>query len=177
MRVSVGKKNARKEGRTVTAGLQLTPCELWRRMGRGGTANLILNLGSRWRLSGKLHTPAALAALPIPLQAGWTPEPIRMAWGEKLFFPLEDWATIISRARIYRHINKSTLSVPMSLIHSYIRSNPFNDIQSQQAWCPNLTKLCPLVSRQTAYLEEKCNLLWPTHLFSDLISTYSRSTN
>ena len=46
----------------------------------------------------------------------------------------------------------------MSLINSYIRSNPINDIQSQHVWCPNLTKLCHLVSRQTAYFEEKCNI-------------------
>jgi hypothetical protein len=38
-------------------------------------------------ISSKFHAPAALAEVPIPLEAGWTPEPVRMVSREKLSFP------------------------------------------------------------------------------------------
>jgi len=49
------------------------------------------------KVSGKLHAPTALAAVPIPLKAGWAPEPVRMVWRENLFFLLEDWATLVQQ--------------------------------------------------------------------------------
>jgi hypothetical protein len=54
-------------------------------LGRRGIAPRILDLGTRWQVSGQLHAPAALPAgkeplVPIGQEAGWTSEPFWTRW-------------------------------------------------------------------------------------------------
>jgi hypothetical protein len=65
--------------------------------GRGGIYLLILDLGTRWGVSGQRHAPAALLPpgkgppVPIVQEAGLTPEPVlTQRLEEKSFAPAGD---------------------------------------------------------------------------------------